>query len=78
MFGVSAIYNIFFCGESLRVQTGGLGGIAQNEFMEFQLRLNILPLQLGATCFLTGGQDILHILAQKLFYCCQVLQPREC
>ena len=40
VFGVAAIYNIFFCGESLRVQTGGLGGSAQSEFMAFQLRSN--------------------------------------
>jgi len=41
VFGVAAKYNIFFCGESLRVQAGGLGGSAENELMAFQLHLNI-------------------------------------
>lgn len=41
MFGVAAIYNIFSSGgESLGVQSGGLGGIPQKDFIEFQLHSN--------------------------------------
>lgn len=40
VFGAAAIYNIFCCGESLRVQTGGLGGSAQKEFKAFQYQIS--------------------------------------
>lgn len=68
MFGVAAIYNIifFFRGESLRVQTGGLGGIlSEGVYMSFMLHSNISSSVASSYVFLTGGQDILHILEEE-------------